>query len=66
MADLRAAMARVPPAERGSATRYRKAPERQGWKSPWSERVTEENIREVLREPASKFRDFIHVPAGNV
>ena len=66
MADLRAAMARVPPAERGSATRYRKALERMGWKSPWSERVTEKNIREILRDDASKTRDSVHVPGGKV
>lgn len=66
MADLRAAMARVPYAERGSASKCRKALERKGWVSPWTPRVTEARIREVLRKPASKTRDSVHVPGGKV
>ena len=56
MADLRSRMAKLPPQCLRDAPTVRKALLAAGWKPPWTDRVTEDRIRAVLREPASKTR----------
>lgn len=50
MDDLRERMAKLPRARLKDAPTVRLALEAAGWVSPWTERVTEDRIREVLRD----------------
>lgn len=56
MTDLRARMAKLPPQCLATAPTARRALLAAGWKPPWSERVAEDRIRDVLRDRASKPR----------
>lgn len=56
MTDLRARMAKLPPQCLATAPTARLALLAAGWEPPWSERVAECRIRDVLRERASKPR----------
>lgn len=66
MAGLRAAMAELNPPWMWNAPAVLAALLAEGWKSPWSERVTLDKIRAVLREPARGRVANLHVPAGKV